>query len=103
MKKIDSCLIIPLLIFLFIIEGCATSIFAVSGKEIIKIGMTKAEVLNSCGEPRHKVPPEEETSIAYNENRYEFWEYPSAGFFGHTTLVAFNKDGIVTDIETLYK
>ena len=85
------------------IYGCATATEITSSKGTIKIGMTKNEVLTLWGEPRQRTPPEKETSIAYNENRYEFFTYPPPGLFGNSVIVAFNKDGIVTDIETLYK
>ena len=91
------------LIFLFILQGCATATSMTSKRGTIEIGMTKAEVLEIWGEPRYRYPPEEEGSIAYNENRYEFWEYPAKAWVGNAILVAFNKDGIVTDIETLRK
>ena len=103
MKKqiIHSIIIVSTL--LFFIQGCVTSSYITSKKGTIKIGMTKAEVLGIWGEPEHKVPPEEKTSAAYNENRYEFWEYPPIGWLGNEVLVTFDINGIVTDIEVLYK
>jgi len=99
MKKI----ILYLFIILFIFQGCATTTRMTSKRGTIELGMTKAEVLSIWGEPRYRYPPEKEGSLAYNENRYEFWEYPAKAWIGNAILVAFNKNGIVTDIETLYK
>lgn len=94
-----------LLIFLIlsIACSCATTTEITSSRGTIRIGMTKSEVLSFWGEPRQRTPPAEPSSINYDENRYEFFIYPSSGMFGNSVIIAFNKNGIVTDIETLYK
>ena len=102
MKKFVSYLMIFMLATLSLNTGCSTISFS-SKKGTIKIGMKKEEVLAIWGNPRDETPPAKTNSLSYNEDRYEFWEYPPGGWFGNAVLVTFNKDGIVTDIETLYK
>lgn len=89
-----------LLILLFTITGCATTTHINSKRGIIKIGMTKAEVLSLWGEPYQKGFLEDEDRLG----RYEIWDYPRINWWGaHTIEISFNREGVLTDIEPLYK
>jgi len=90
-----------LVIFLFIFQGCAATTHITSKKGAVEIGMTKAEVLAIWGEPKIKHMFE---SDSRTYNRWELWRYPRINWWGaHTIDLVFNKDGILADIEPLYK
>lgn len=96
-----------LFILLFAITGCATMTHITSQSGTIKIGMTKTEVLATWGEPESKNVLGEEYVQGIclgTDNRWEIWDYPRINWWGaHTIEISFNKEGILTDIEPLYK
>lgn len=63
--------------------------------------MTKTEVLAIWGEPELRHLFEEDTKTY---ERWELWRYPRMTWWAaHGVDIAFNKDGILTSIEPLYK
>lgn len=96
-----------MLIFMIFVQGCATTSEITSSKGTIKIGMTKADVLSIWGEPEGKDIIGEtyvQGMQLGSDERYELWNYPRINWWGaHTFELQFNKNGILTYIEPLYK
>ena len=60
----------------------------------------KAEVLGIWGDPEQRGFLTEPDKLG----RYELWDYSRVNWMGaHTITLSFNKEGLLVDIESLYK